>query len=196
MPVHLGHQGPGMSMFVFGYGSLVNTRTHRYSDPVPVTLSGWKRCWVATAERELAFLSVAPDPNAKVAGLAASVPAEDWADLDVRERAYDRHDALALVTPSVASAKSLSVYAVPQDRHLPSRNGHPILLSYVDVVVQGYLDHFGEAGVADFFDNTAGWDAPIRNDRANPVYSRHQRLDPGQTALVDHHLARLAAVME
>ena len=35
----------------------------------------------------------------------------------------------------------------------------PILLSYLDVVVQGYLAEFGEAGVARFFASTDGWGA-------------------------------------
>jgi hypothetical protein len=49
---------------------------------------------------------------------------------------------------------------------------HPVLLSYLDVVVQGYLQEFDEAGVAHFFDTTDGWDAPLLDDRTHPHYPR------------------------
>ena len=51
----------------------------------------------------------------------------------------------------------------------------------------------GHAGVSHFFETTDGWDAAILNDRADPVYPRHQALSKDERALVDRHLA---AVME
>ena len=64
-----------------------------------------------------------------------------------------------------------------------------MLLSYLDVVVQGYLREFGEQGVQRFFDTTDGWDAPVLNDRADPVYPRHRTLNEQERALVDDMLA-------
>ena len=52
---------------------------------------------------------------------------------------------------------------------------------------------FGEAGVARFFATTDGWDTPILDDRAAPLYPRHQLLTPAERALTDHHLATLNA---
>ncbi len=72
---------------------------------------------------------------------------------------------------------------------------HPVLLSYIDVVVQGFLWEFGEAGVERFFDSTDGWAAPILNDRAEPVYLRAQRLEPHETELANHHLTRVGATL-
>ncbi|WP_010137298.1 hypothetical protein [Oceanicola sp. S124] len=57
--------------------------------------------------------------------------------------------------------------------------------------MQGYLDEFGEAGVARFFETTDGWGAPIRDDRAAPLYPRAQKLSPAERALVDRWLAKL-----
>ncbi|MFT6224241.1 MAG: hypothetical protein ACJA1F_002090 [Paracoccaceae bacterium] len=72
----------------------------------------------------------------------------------------------------------------------------PILRSYLDVVVQGYLQVFGEQGVVDFFATTRGWQAPVLDDRTAPVYPRHQLLSSSETALVDAHLSALAAQVE
>jgi hypothetical protein len=57
------------------------------------------------------------------------------------------------------------------------------------VVVQGYLREFGEAGVKRFFDTTDGWEAPVLNDRADPVYPRHRVLTADERTLVDDLLA-------
>jgi hypothetical protein len=64
--------------------------------------------------------------------------------------------------------------------------------SYLDVVVQGYLNEFGEAGAALFFATTHGWDAPILNDRKAPLYPRDQVLTRAETGFVDDAIAALA----
>ena len=66
-----------------------------------------------------------------------------------------------------------------------------MLLSYIDVVVQGYLREFGERGVRHFFETTDGWEAPVLDDRAAPIYPRHQRLSPDERALVDDQLREI-----
>lgn len=72
---------------------------------------------------------------------------------------------------------------------------HPVLLNYLDVVVQGYLREYGAEGVARFFATTAGWDAPLLDDRASPIYPRHQRLAPAERALVDDALGQLGVTI-
>ena len=78
----------------------------------------------------------------------------------------------------------------------PANTLKPILLSYLDVVVQGYLRVFGQSGAESFFATSRGWDTPIRDDRANPVYARAQTLTRTETALVDRHLTQLTAQIE
>ncbi len=67
-------------------------------------------------------------------------------------------------------------------------------MSYLDVVIQGYLTEFGEEGAARFFETTSGWNAPLLNDRAAPLYPRAQSLTVDETAFIDQALARLGVV--
>ena len=167
----------------FGYGSLVNRRTQTYPGARPMRVAGWRRAWRHTGLRETAFLTARPDPDSAIDGLAADVPDGDWAALDAREAAYVR----------TALPEGPQIYHIPEGLHAPASRAHPILLSYLDVVVQGYLEVFGEAGVEAFFATTDGWDAPIRDDRGDPLYPRAQRLSVAETALVDRWLARVGA---
>ena len=85
------------SNFFFGYGSLVNCDTHGFTPVRRARARGWRRAWRATTERRLAFLTAVPDVTAQIDGLTAPVPDGDWAALDQREYAYDRHNAEEVV---------------------------------------------------------------------------------------------------
>ncbi|MEO1681255.1 MAG: gamma-glutamylcyclotransferase family protein [Pseudomonadota bacterium] len=174
----------------FGYGSLVNVGTHAYANPRPATLAGWRRIWVHSALRPLAFLSVEP-ADAEIQGLVAEVPGGDWAALDARERAYDKHPVTLRLNGSATPAVETParVYAVPVRHAAPPDTRHPVLLSYIDTVIQGFLQVYGATGAAEFFASTAGWDAPILDDRSAPRYSRATTLSPAERAIVDHHLS-------
>ena len=184
-----------MTPYFFGYGSLVNTDTHVYDDTHRATLQGWRRTWVRTDGRDTVFLSVRRDPAIQIEGLIAAVPNADWAALDLRETGYQRLASGDAVLHPLAPAPHVEHYAVPEDT-IRRTGDHVILLSYLDVVVQGFRREFGEEGVQRFFDTTDGWETPILNDRAAPRYPRHQRLDAAETALVDHHLRRLSALVK
>lgn len=183
--------------FFFGYGSLVNTATHTYPNPLPARVRGWRRAWRHTAMSDVAFLTVVPDAGTQIEGLIAEVPGHDWAALDEREAGYTRSEVpppdLFVETPG---ARTVQVYQTRTDQDMALDIRCPILLSYLDVVVQGYARVFGKDGVSRFFESTSGWDAPILNDRATPRYPRHQLLSTEETALVDDHLTRLSAHMQ
>jgi hypothetical protein len=91
-----------------------------------------------------------PVKDVEIDGLILGVPGADWRTLDDREAAYDR-----VMTVEVVRAldwrPEVSIYTIPDGRHGAPDRTHPVLLSYVDVVVQGYLREFGEEGVARFF---------------------------------------------
>ncbi|NNE79783.1 MAG: gamma-glutamylcyclotransferase [Silicimonas sp.] len=176
--------------YFFGYGSLVNRKTHEYARAHPAQITGWRRAWRHVEGRQVAFLTAVPSPGGLLDGLVAEVPGADWAALDLRERHYLRITAES-VEHSLEDEADIQIYHAPEELHRPASVLHPILLSYIDVVVQGYLAEFGPQGVRNFFATTDGWDAPILNDRAKPVYSRHQELTPEEAALVDHHLRAL-----
>lgn len=169
----------------FGYGSLVNRATHDYAETAPARLTGWRRVWRHTRLRAVAYLTVVPDPECQIDGLIAAVPPASQAALDARERAYARVPAHHQIAHALPHAPQIAVYAIPAGRHgTPDRAG-PVLLSYIDVVVQGYLREFGETGVWRFFETTDGWGAPVLDDRAAPRYPRHQALHANERALVD-----------
>lgn len=169
----------------FGYGSLVNRATHGHAPTAPARLAGWRRVWRHTTLRPRPFLSVEPAAGG-IDGLVAAVPDGNWAALDLRESAYRRQpldpDRL---TPAPDWATRVEIYAVDPAHALPPRS-QPILVSYLDTVVQGFLREFGEAGVARFFATTAGWTA-LLDDRGAPLYPRHQPLTAAERALADAH---------
>lgn len=175
----------------FGYGSLVNRATHDYQECRPAILTGWRRMWRHTTLRPAAYLTSVLAEGAQIEGLVAPVPGGDWAALDVREHAYDRTNISHQLRDAHTHAAEVHVYSIPEGRHGAPTEDHPILLSYLDVVVQGYLREFGEAGVARFFDTTDGWQAPVRDDRKDPIYSRHRVLSRDECDLVDQFLKSL-----
>ncbi|WP_179378575.1 gamma-glutamylcyclotransferase family protein [Jannaschia marina] len=165
----------------FGYGSLVNRQTHVYPGAKRMRVAGWRRVWRATPINHVSFLTGEPCEGSVIEGLSADVPMGDWAALDLRETGYLR----------AKLPEGPQIYHIPHDLHGPADGPRPILQSYLDVVVQGFLREFGEEGVARFFDTTAGWETPIRNDRGAPEYPRAQTLSAEEMALVDRYVERM-----
>ncbi|MEP2029547.1 MAG: gamma-glutamylcyclotransferase family protein [Paracoccaceae bacterium] len=182
--------------YFFGYGSLVNRATHEYPDAAPAKVQGWRRQWRHTGLRSVAFLTVVADHGSMIEGLIAGVPNADWAALDKREWAYQRLNANDHIRHDLNHDPEVALYAVPNDPDLEVSVKHPILLSYIDVVVQGYLIEFGHDGARRFFETTDGWDLPIINDRAEPMYPRHQLLSRSERQFVDEQLSALPAKIE
>jgi hypothetical protein len=175
--------------FFFGYGSLVNCATHDYEQPQPARVSGWRRQWRHTSLRDVAYLTVREAPGQTIDGLIAAVPKGDWVALDIREKAYDRlHLGDRHISHEHPDQISVQMYKAKGGNDAPSSIRHPVLLSYLDTVIKGYLDVFGESGVHDFFATTDGWDAPIHNDRATPIYPRHAALTDDILGFVDQML--------
>lgn len=178
--------------YFFGYGSLVDRRTHNYAPATPAKATGWRRTWCATPDRDLCFLTAIRDENCEIMGLVAPVPEQNWTTLDAREQAYDRHEAGHEVEHANGTA-SVAIYSVTPSRRSQPAACNPILLSYLDVVIHGYVQEFGETGAAHFFATTTGWEAPIFHDRANPIYSRAQSLSGHTRDIVDAALAKMAS---
>lgn len=169
----------------FGYGSLVNRATHDHDLGEPARLSGWRRIWRQTRLRDTPFLSVEPAAG-EIDGLVAAVPGGDWQRLDLREEGYRRHAVMAdRLSFAPGWAEGIEIYAV-EDRHILPASDHPILLSYLDTVVQGFLREFGTGGVEGFFASTTGWSA-LLDDRDAPRYPRSQKTTTAERRLVDDH---------
>lgn len=179
--------------FFFGYGSLVNRQTHAYDQAHRACAHGWRRLWRHAEGRDVAILTAVPSPGTEIEGLIAAVPGADWAALDLREEAYDRLPASGAVRHPLDPATDIAIYSIPEDKHQAAAELRPILLSYLDVVVQGYHREFGDGGVQRFFATTDGWEAPVLDDRAAPRYPRAQALSRAEVALVDRHLDHLGS---
>lgn len=179
--------------YFFGYGSLVNAKTHDYAETEPAQLKGWRRMWRKTHMREAAYLTIVPDATCEIDGLVARVASDQWTELNERERAYARLNARAQIACSLPTETPLAIFSIAKGKHFAPDEQSPVLLSYIDVVVQGFLEVFGEKGVERFFETTGGWEAPVRNDRSDPIYKRHQTLEPKQINLVDAMLQRVDA---
>ncbi len=178
--------------FFFGYGSLVNRNTHDYAEIHTARVLGWQRVWRHTSLRAVAFLSVTPAPGKFIDGVIATVPDGNWQELDRREHAYDR---LPLTAEDIRHDHpgpiSVYMYRTRPQCDAPPDTRHPILQSYLDTVLLGYLDVFGAAGITHFIETTAGWEAPILQDRNSPIYPRAERPDARTRQRFDDVLDRL-----
>ncbi|WP_311734971.1 gamma-glutamylcyclotransferase [Alloyangia mangrovi] len=155
------------------------------------TASGWCRVWAQVPGRPVSLLTVLRDPSCEIEGLIAPVDDDGWAALDLREACYDRTDALRDVRHPAEAVEALAIYVVPEADRMPPDVEHPVLLSYLDVVLQGYLGEFGRQGAERFLATTANWDAPVLNDRAAPQYPRAQTLTDAERAFVDAAISGL-----
>lgn len=182
-----------MDPYFFGYGSLVNAKTHIYADTRPATLRGWRRVWRRVDIRDQAFLTIIPDESTQLLGLIAQVPNADWNALDAREVGYARLHASHQVDHDHHPDLHVAIYSIPEHTSEVPGTANPILLSYLDVVLQGYLHVFGEAGVEHFMATTDGWETVILNDRSAPLYPRAQRLTNDETAYINEQLRAIDA---
>ncbi len=179
--------------YFFGYGSLVNRATHDYAESFPARLKGWRRAWRRMPHRALCYLTAQEAPEEEILGLVAPVPTREQAALDAREQAYGRRDVSRATAHEGPQRARVELHVLPQGAHGDPGEGNAILLSYLDVVVQGYLHVFGEAGAAHFFATTGGWQAPVLDDRAAPVYPRAQALSAAERRRVDRALEAVGA---
>lgn len=173
----------------FGYGSLANSGTHDWPVAGTATLSGWRRNWAhrSMGARGVTALTIEPAPGSVIAGQMLAVPDDGWANLDQREAGYDC--VIAQVSPLLDG----SVTYVSEDPQGADRD-HPIWLSYVDTVLEGFLDMGGLDAVDAFVETTVGWDAPILDDRGDKLYPRATALVRETEAMVDGVLANLPLV--
>ena len=184
----------------FGYGSLVNRATHRtdiigYSK---VTLKGWRREWLARPNNSfgnVVLLSVKRCENSEIDGLLVFDHARNQASLDERENNYDRHivadssitehnstisDLSASRTKQVTSIYVATPFPQPEEHQQ-----YRILRSYLDAVMQGYLNKFGEEGVARFVNSTDNFDVGVYEDRNDPRYPRSVATTQKEQSLFD-----------
>ena len=183
----------------FGYGSLVNRETRPPEEPAArARLRGWHRVWghrvvrgrgnascslsvepnapahVLAGEGGEAARGDAPSGEAGIDGVVVRLPLEALPVLDEREGGYDRLTLPAshFDLPEGLGADEVHVYRSKLENRLPAAPAQPILQTYVDCVMAGYLRLYGEGGLDAFMLSTRGWDGAIENDRERPRYVR------------------------
>ena len=183
--------------YCFGYGSLANAETHSFEIIGMMSLRGWRRSWahwVTSSDRKATSLTIVPSGTSDVLGALLRVPASGWAGLAERENGYD----LSFLDPSLieehpsrfSTTETCQTYISRQENR--GGDDHPIFLSYIDTVAQGFLRVGGEDAAGTFFNTTDGWSTPVLNDRAAPRYPRATVLSHSEQSLVDDALAGLA----
>lgn len=173
-----------------GYGPLVNLATHSYADPHPARLNGWRRIWRRAPIRPVSFLSVEPCDRTTIYGVIARVPGGNWAALDAREGAYRRIDVTDAVTHS-GPPGPVAVYELSAEVIAAPNADHPILLSDINVVAQGFMTLAGPEGITHFLTTTHGWSRHILKDRTAPRYARAVPVTDTVRRRVDNWIAAL-----
>nr|WP_321525883.1 gamma-glutamylcyclotransferase family protein [uncultured Cohaesibacter sp.] len=192
----------------FGYGSLVNDKTRNAeSFGVAGRLRGYRRhwsIWEASPERRAfgmhgaAALSVTPNPDAYCDGLLVFDQKSHLPQVDIREAHYNRVKIdLADFQTDQPLPDQIDCYIYVGQPALTSKADpkFPILQSYIDAVMQGFLHKFGEAGMMRFVAETDGWHTPILKDRDRPFYPRSVELSLEEARLVDLYVSTTGAPM-
>lgn len=194
-------QNPHEWVGYFGYGSLVNDATRNAeSFGFAGRLKGYRRrwsIWTASAERRafgfggVAALSVTASAQSHCDGLLIFDRKDHLPKVDEREAMYDR---VQLKLSDFAGSEQLPadidcyIYVGQAPHTEVADPDYPILQSYVDAVMQGFLHKFGEEGLARFVEETDGWQTPIVQDRDRPFYPRSVTLNLDEERLIDQYL--------
>ena len=174
--------------YYFGFGSLVNEQTlpagtqwHR------ATLKGWRRSWrhPIPGERHWAAMDVLPDANSSIDGLLVVGGSDIDSYLLERESGYSplqlEHGHFEIEQP-LANHAAPCLWTSKSPRH--TSDDFWLMQSYVDVVMTGYLRHFGEEGLARFVETTDNWQLPAFDDRDDPRYPRSVQLSTRERGII------------
>ncbi|TDH36018.1 gamma-glutamylcyclotransferase [Pseudohoeflea suaedae] len=186
----------------FGYGSLVNRATLRTEivDAYPARLSGYRRVWRPRPADAPKFGGIGPAvltaercEGAAIDGMLVIDRLENLPAVDERENLYRRNTITSadLVFAAASPKPDCPLFVYERD-YEPEAGGavSPILRSYLDAVMQGFLRVFGEEGLARFVRETESFDLPIHEDRDDPVYPRSVLLAEGEAELLARILGR------
>ncbi len=180
----------------FGFGSLVNKHTLRtsYVDIIPASLKGYSRHWQArsnTFDNHVSLLSIHPDSSCEIKGMIVFDTLDNLPLVDEREQGYSRHK-LTHDEVNVASSVDLpdNLYVYIADEIKDAKDDGALLQSYLDAVMQGFLNEYGDEGVSHFIDTTKGFERNIFLDRDAPLYPRDVKLSSKEASLFDAEIKR------
>lgn len=209
-------QSPGQDGATFwcvGYGSLMNRQTRAsMMRIIPITLKGFRREWsyrnwgstasVEQMQRKAGFspstaLNVVQQDDAQMCAVLVEESLDSLPSLDLRESGYDRLSLRQTQIEPIVSSQEVTwtqdqdffIYQSKVVNHHLADEDYPILQSYVDVVISGILSHFSSETAVEFVRSCGGFDRPIYNDRAEPIYPRALSLSTEELGMIDAILA-------
>ncbi len=185
----------------FGFGSLVNKHTLRtsYVNILPASLKGYSRHWQARStaifDNHISLLSIHPDETCTIKGMIVLDLLENLPLVDEREEGYSRHK-LEHGQLEVASSVELpdEIYVYIANEIEGASNDGSLLQSYLDAVMQGFRNEYGDDGVSHFVDTTKGFQRSIMLDRAAPLYPRDVQLTKDEVGFFDAELKRAGVI--
>ncbi|HWX83086.1 MAG TPA: gamma-glutamylcyclotransferase family protein [Xanthobacteraceae bacterium] len=182
---------------LFGYGSLVNELTlAKKLNARPGRLDNWVREWKHCVEApfgRVCALTIAREDKVSIQGVYITCPDAEFAELDKREIGYQR-EILRLddvKEPIPTGTTAVVAYTSTPSAYRPGSPEFPIWLSYVEVVLYGYLLVFGAEGVDEFIRTTRGWSAPVIDDRSKPFYPRATKIPNPDRRLIERKLEKI-----
>ena len=189
-----------MSIFTcFGYGSLVNVRTLLPGTEVrSARVRGWRRAWRLSGDSTFGnrcTLTVVPDEGAAILGVMVVQHADHRAALSAREVHYVptplSADSVEWLDPPGVGWPDAFIHVGRPEYVRAGGPGHPVMMSYLDVVIAGFRGRFGDEGAEHFVDTTLDWHVPVLNDRASPRYPRWVPVEAADRAFVDALVRRM-----
>jgi len=176
---------------VFAYGSLVGRRSRDFiAEATPATLEGWNRSWshgIRTKRGNVCALTVVSKPQSMLRGVVLQCDKATLRTLDKREDGYSRKEVNVVLDTGHRSRSWL--YVGRRDRRVDGEDGYSIWMSYLLVVLAGYLELGGPRALQDFYGTTVGWNMPVEHDEREPKYTRAFRLKPGERAQIRRFLS-------
>lgn len=187
-----------MTITYFGYGSLVNVDTVPANTRVtPGKLHGWMREWrvcgTGSDGQGRCALTVRENKGSEIWGVLATEPRARLGELEQREKRYRKVERIGSAFRCEARGSQgpdgLFLFKASPEHHRWGSETHPILQSYLDCVLAGFFQVWGEQGIDHFLETTDGWHVPVLKDRSRPHYPRRIELTSDLADLIDGKLS-------
>ncbi len=116
-----------------------------------------------------------------------------FAAMDRQEQDY-HHKPVPVRTPAREKLPPLAgTFLYVSNAPGPATEEFPVMRSYADCVIAGYLRTFGYDGAKRFLDSTEGWDSPWVDDRERPRHPRAVTLTTDEQGAIESLLTAIRA---
>jgi len=170
--------------FIFGYGSLISEESRKKTGlskkSYIAKLNGFKREWnIKIHEAKATALGIIKNSESFCNGIIFEIPEKEIKNFDKRENKYYSRieiDPNSLNIKEFPNIQNIKIWVYVTKKPTTPTKDFPILLSYIDVVLNGCLK-INENFAKDFINTTSNWKY-TENDRNNPRYPRAEKNTP------------------